>query len=156
MGGFAELAVARESALSHKPAELSFAQASTLPQAGAIALQGTATVRPGQRVLVNGAGGGSGSFAIQLAKQAGAHVTAVDNALKLEHMRALGADEVVDYRVAGLHPAGAVRPGPRPRGVPVGVRLPAGPGSGRPVPVRRRLGARRCCGSSRSGSSSGG
>ena len=99
MGGFAELAVARESALSHKPAELTFAQASTLPQAGAIALQGTATVRPGQRVLVNGAGGGSGSFAIQLAQQAGAHVTAVDNALKLEHMRALGADEVVDHRV---------------------------------------------------------
>ena len=99
MGGFAELAVARESALSHKPAGLTFAQASTLPQAGAIALQGTATVRPGQRVLVNGAGGGSGSFAIQLAKQAGAHVTAVDNALKLEHMRSLGADEVVDHRV---------------------------------------------------------
>ena len=98
MGGFAELAVARESALSPKPAGLTFAQASTLPQAGAIALQGTATVRPGQRVLVNGAGGGSGSFAIQLAKDAGAHVTAVDNASKLEHMRSLGADVVVDYR----------------------------------------------------------
>ena len=55
-------------------------------------------MRPGQRVLVNGAGGGSGSFAIQLAKAAGAHVTAVDNAHKLEHMRSLGADVVVDYR----------------------------------------------------------
>ena len=98
MGGFAEYAVAPESALAHKPKSLTFAQASTLPQAGAIALQGTARVKPGQRMLINGAGGGSGSFAIQLAKRGGAHVTGVDNAGKLEFMRSLGADEVIDYR----------------------------------------------------------
>lgn len=98
MGGFAEYAVAAFSVLSHKPAVLTFAQASTIPQAGAIALQGTATVQPGHRVLINGAGGGSGAFAIQLAKRAGAYVVAVDNAGKLDFMRSVGADEVVDYR----------------------------------------------------------
>ena len=97
-GGFAEYAVAPERALARKPQGLTFAAASTLPQAGAIALQGTADLLPGQRLLINGGGGGSGSFAIQLAKQAGAHVTGVDNAGKLDFMRALGADEVVDYR----------------------------------------------------------
>src|SRR4029077_10087250 len=90
--------VAPESALAAKPPELTFAQASTIPQAATIALQGTAGVAPGQRVLINGAGGGSGSFAIQLAKRAGAHVTGVDNAGKLDFMRSVGADEVVDYR----------------------------------------------------------
>lgn len=98
-GGFAEYAVAPESVLAPKPASLTFAQVSTLPQAGPIALQGTAGVGPGSRVLVNGAGGGSGSFAVQLAKAAGAHVTAVDNAGKLDFLRSLGADAVVDYRV---------------------------------------------------------
>ena len=97
-GGFAEYAVAPESALARKPATLTFVEASTIPQAGAIALQGTAGAGPGTRVLVNGGGGGTGTFAIQVAKQRGAHVTAVDNAGKLAHMRALGADEVLDYR----------------------------------------------------------
>ncbi len=97
-GGFAEYALAPESGLAHKPAELTFAQASTIPQAGAIALQGTERVRSGSRVLINGAGGGSGSFAIQLAKRLGAHVTGVDNAAKQEFMRSVGADEVIDYR----------------------------------------------------------
>jgi len=97
MGGFAEYAVASESAVVTKPAALTFSQASTLPQAGAIALQGTAGIGPGQRIAINGAGGGSGSFAIQLAKRAGAHVTGIDNAGKLEFMRAMGADDVVDY-----------------------------------------------------------
>ena len=69
-----------------------------MPQSGAIALQGTARARRGQRMLINGAGGGSGSFAIQLAKLAGAHVTGVDNAGKLDYLRELGADDVVDYR----------------------------------------------------------
>ncbi|HET6918634.1 MAG TPA: NAD(P)-dependent alcohol dehydrogenase [Jiangellaceae bacterium] len=96
-GGFAEYAVAPESALTHKPAELTFAAASTIPQAGAIALQGTDSAAVGRRVLVNGGGGGSGSFAIQLAKRLGAHVTGVDNAGKLDFMRSLGADEVIDY-----------------------------------------------------------
>jgi len=97
MGGFAEYAVAPESALAHKPAELTFAEASTIPQAGAIAVQGTARAVAGGRVLINGAGGGSGSFAIQLAKRRGAHVTGVDNAAKLDFMRSLGADDVIDY-----------------------------------------------------------
>ena len=99
MGGFAEYAIAAESSLVAKPAELSFAQASTIPQAGAIAVKGTSLAAPGRRVLVNGAGGGSGAFAIQLLKRLGAHVTGVDNAAKLDFMRSVGADEVVDYRV---------------------------------------------------------
>ena len=98
MGGFAEYAVAPESALAHKPAELTFAEASTIPQAGAIALQGTQRAAPGCRVLINGAGGGSGSFAIQLAKRLGAHVTGVDNAAKQDFMMSMGADAVIDYR----------------------------------------------------------
>jgi NADPH:quinone reductase-like Zn-dependent oxidoreductase len=97
-GGFAEYAVVPESALACKPAELTFGEASTIPQAGAIALQGVAGAGPGRRVLINGAGGGSGSFAIQLAKRCGAAVTGVDNADKLEFMRSLGADDVIDYR----------------------------------------------------------
>jgi NADPH:quinone reductase-like Zn-dependent oxidoreductase len=97
-GGFAEYAVAPESALAVKPQELTFSEASTIPQAAAIALQGTAGVAAGQRVLINGAGGGSGSFAIQLAKRAGAHVTGVDNARKLDFMRSLGADDAINYR----------------------------------------------------------
>ena len=98
MGGFAEYALAPEKALARKPAGLSFVEASTIPQAGVIALQGTARAAPGRRVLINGAGGGSGSFAIQLAKRLGTHVTGVDNDRKLDHMRSLGADEVIDYR----------------------------------------------------------
>ncbi|HEX9866377.1 MAG TPA: NAD(P)-dependent alcohol dehydrogenase [Acidimicrobiia bacterium] len=97
MGGFAEYAVASETALAPKPGELTFVEASTIPQAGAIALQGTARAGPGRRMLINGAGGGSGSFAIQLAKSAGAHVIGVDNAGKLDFMRLVGADEVIDY-----------------------------------------------------------
>ena len=90
MGGFAEFAVAAESSLARKPAGLSFVEASTIPQAGAIALKGTTWAAPGRRVLVNGAGGGSGTFAIQLAKRLGAHVTGVDNAGKLDFMRSWG------------------------------------------------------------------
>ncbi|NUT36062.1 MAG: NAD(P)-dependent alcohol dehydrogenase [Hamadaea sp.] len=97
-GGFAEYAIAPESALARKPAELTFAEASTIPQAGVIAWQGIDGVTAGQRVLINGAGGGSGAFAIQLAKRLGAQVTGVDNAGKLDFMRSVGADRVVDYR----------------------------------------------------------
>jgi hypothetical protein len=88
-GGFAEYAVAAESALAHKPAELTLEQASTIPQAGAIALQGTAGAAAGDRVLINGAGARSGSLSVQLAKRLGARVTGVDNAAKLRFMRAL-------------------------------------------------------------------
>jgi NADPH:quinone reductase-like Zn-dependent oxidoreductase len=91
MGGFAEYAIAPESALAHKPTQLTFAEASTIPQAGAIALRGTERVVAGSRVLINGAGGGSGSFAIQLAKRRGAHVTGVDNSAKQDFMRSVRA-----------------------------------------------------------------
>jgi NADPH:quinone reductase-like Zn-dependent oxidoreductase len=107
MGGFAEYAVAPESTLAHKPTELTFAEASTIPQAGAIAMQGTHRAVPGCRVLINGAGGGSGSFAIQLAKRLGAHVTGVDNATKQDFMRSMGADEVIDYRAEDFSRTGA-------------------------------------------------
>ena len=98
-GGFAEYAVAPEHTLAHKPAALTFAQASTLPQSGAIAVQAVARAKPGRRMLINGAGGGTGAFALQLAAAAGIHVTGVDNAGKLDFMRSLGANEVIDYRV---------------------------------------------------------
>ncbi|GAA3527455.1 NAD(P)-dependent alcohol dehydrogenase [Aeromicrobium panaciterrae] len=97
-GGFAEYAVMPEKAAALKPKDLTYAEAATLPQSGAIALQGTRWAAPGKRVLINGAGGGTGSLAIQLAKLAGAHVTGVDNATKLDHMRSVGADEVIDYQ----------------------------------------------------------
>ena len=97
-GGFAEYAVAPATALAPKPPELSFVQASTIPQAGAIALQGTERAGPGCRFLVNGAGGGSGSFAVQLAVRRGAVVTGVDAASKLEFVRSLGATAVLDHR----------------------------------------------------------
>lgn len=97
-GGFAEYAVAPAKALAHKPAALTFSQASTLPQSGAIAVQAIARAEPGDRMLINGAGGGTGAFALQLAAAAGIHVTGVDNAGKLDFMRECGASEVVDYR----------------------------------------------------------
>lgn len=99
-GGFAQRCVAPVTALAPKPPGLSFVDASTIPQSGAIALQGTARVTPGSRVCVNGAGGGSGVLALQLLRSVGAHVTAVDTAAKLGAMRELGADEVLDHRTA--------------------------------------------------------
>jgi NADPH:quinone reductase-like Zn-dependent oxidoreductase len=100
MGGFAEYVCARERALTLKPASMTFEVASTIPQAGVIALQGIrdkGQVQPGHKVLINGAGGSTGTFAVQLAKSYGAEVTAVDNTAKLGFMRSLGADHVVDY-----------------------------------------------------------
>ncbi len=100
LGGFAEYVCLPESVLARLPAGVTYEQAAALPQAGAIALQGIldkGQVQPGQKVLINGAGGGSGMYAIQLAKLHGADVTGVDNAEKLEFMRSLGADHVIDY-----------------------------------------------------------
>jgi NADPH:quinone reductase-like Zn-dependent oxidoreductase len=100
MGGFAEYVCARESALALKPASMTFEEAAAIPQAAVIALQGIrdkGQVQPGQKVLINGAGGGAGTFAVQLAKLYGAEVTGVDNTGKLEFMRSLGADHVIDY-----------------------------------------------------------
>ena len=99
-GAFAEYARATEDALAAKPGELSFAEAAAMPQSAVIALQGIrdyGNVQAGQRVLINGAGGGVGSFAVQLAKLYGAEVTGVDSAPKLGMLRGLGADHVIDY-----------------------------------------------------------
>jgi NADPH:quinone reductase-like Zn-dependent oxidoreductase len=100
MGGFAEYVCARESALALKPASMTFEEVAAIPQAAVIALQGIrdkGQVQPGQKVLINGAGGGAGTFAVQLAKLYGAEVTGVDNTGKLDFMRSLGADHVIDY-----------------------------------------------------------
>ena len=99
-GGFAEYVCTRGRAWALKPASLTFEQAAAIPQAGVIALQGIrdkGQVQAGQKVLINGAGGGAGSFAVQLAKLCGAEVTGVDNTGKLDFMRSLGADHVIDY-----------------------------------------------------------
>ena len=101
MGGFAEYVCVPERALAPMPSGMTYQEAAALPQAGAIALQGIrekGRVRAGHQVLVNGAGGGSGMYAIQLAKLHGAEVTGVDNPEKQEFMRSLGADHVIDYR----------------------------------------------------------
>ena len=98
--GFAEYVCAPESSFVRKPAGLTFEEAAAIPQAGAIALQGIrikGQVRPGQKVLINGAGGAAGSFAVQLAKLHGAEVTGVDHGDKADFLRSLGADHVIDY-----------------------------------------------------------
>lgn len=99
-GGFAEFVCTRGKTLALKPTSMSFEEAAAIPQAGVIAIQGIrekGQVQPGQRVLINGAGGSAGSFAVQLAKIHGAEVTGVDNTGKLDFMRSLGADHVIDY-----------------------------------------------------------
>jgi NADPH:quinone reductase-like Zn-dependent oxidoreductase len=100
LGGFAEYVCARESALELKPASMTFEEVAAIPQSAVIALQGIrdkGRVQPGQKVLICGAGGGAGTFAVQLAKLYGAEVTGVDNTGKLGFMRSLGADHVIDY-----------------------------------------------------------
>lgn len=100
IGSFAEFARVSASKLALKPAAVSFEQAAALPVAGLTALQALrdhGQIQPGQRVLVNGASGGVGTFAIQIAKHLGAHVTAVCSGRNLELVRSLGADEAIDY-----------------------------------------------------------
>ena len=99
-GGFAEYACAREDELAPKPANLSFEEAAAVPIAGLTALQGLrdqGRIRPGQKVLIQGAAGGVGTFALQIAKAFGAEVTAVCSTQNLDQARALGADHVIDY-----------------------------------------------------------
>jgi NADPH:quinone reductase-like Zn-dependent oxidoreductase len=99
-GAFAEYVCAPESALTRMPDGLTFKAAAAAPQAAVIALQAIRDyngVRPGQKVLINGAGGGVGTFAIQLAKLSGAEVTAVDSGIKQDVMRSAGADHLIDY-----------------------------------------------------------
>jgi NADPH:quinone reductase-like Zn-dependent oxidoreductase len=99
-GGLAEYVCASENALALKPAAMSFIDAAAIPQAAMLAVQGLidkGQIKPGQKILINGAGGGVGTFAIQIAKQYGVEVTGVDSAGKLDMLRSLGFDHVIDY-----------------------------------------------------------
>jgi NADPH:quinone reductase-like Zn-dependent oxidoreductase len=99
-GGFAEHVCAREGMVVLKPPAMTFEAAAAMPQAGLLALQGLLAMgqmRPGQTLLINGAGGGVGTFALQIAKSCGVEVTAVDSAEKGELLRAMGAAHVIDY-----------------------------------------------------------
>ena len=99
-GGFAEYVSVPESALALKPTNLTFEQAAAVPMAAVTALQGLrdeGQIRPGQMVLINGASGGVGTYAVQIAKAFGAEVTAVCSTGNLETARSIGADHVIDY-----------------------------------------------------------
>lgn len=144
-GGFAEYMCVREGELAPKPKNLSFEQAAAVPMAANTALLGLrdqGRVRPGQKVLVNGASGGVGTFAVQIAKAFGAEVIAVCGTRNVDLVRSIGADEVIDYTeqdftrngqrydllldVAGSHPGPACRRALTPKGTYVGVGGPAG------------------------------
>ena len=144
-GTLAEYAVASEDALVGKPANLAFEQAAAVPVAGLTALQGLrdkGRLQPGQQVLVNGASGGVGTFAVQVAKALGAEVTGVCSTRNVEMVGSLGADRVVDYTpedftrtdrrydllldVAGSRPWSACRQVLTPRGILVLVGAPKG------------------------------
>ncbi|GAA2993078.1 NAD(P)-dependent alcohol dehydrogenase [Streptosporangium longisporum] len=154
-GGFAEYACVRRDELAPKPGNLSFEQAAAVPLAGItalLALRDAGRIRPGQSVLVNGASGGVGTFAVQLAKAFGARVTAVCGTRNVELVRSLGADEVVDYTerdftrdgrrhdllldIAGSHPWRAYRRVLTPDGT---CALVGGPGGRWVRPVGRIL-----------------
>ena len=99
-GSFAEFALTRPDKLVPKPESLSFEEAAAVPISGVTALQALrdkANVRPGQKVLIVGAGGGVGTFAVQIAKALGAEVTGVCSTSKLDLVRSVGADDVIDY-----------------------------------------------------------
>ncbi len=100
-GSLAEYVVGTDkSCLVPKPAGLTFEEAAAVPMAAQVALQGLrdkGRIKPGERVLINGASGGVGTFAVQIAKAFGAHVTAVCSTRNVEMVRSLGADEVIDY-----------------------------------------------------------
>jgi NADPH:quinone reductase-like Zn-dependent oxidoreductase len=99
-GGFAEYVCAGEKALALKPASMSFEEAAAIPQAGMLAVQGLidrGKIKQGQKLLINGAGGGVGTFGIQIAKLYGVEVTGVDSTRKLDMLRSMGFDYVIDY-----------------------------------------------------------
>lgn len=136
LGGLAEYACASEDALALKPPAITFEQAAAAPMAAVTALQGLrdkGRLQPGQTVLINGASGGVGTFAVQLAKWLGAEVTAVCSTRNVDAARALGADQVIDYTredftkngqrydlilaVNGYHPLAAYRRALKPNGM---------------------------------------
>ncbi len=99
-GAFAEYACAPQTGLAYKPASMTFEQAAAIPQAGMLAVQGlidVGRIQSGQKLLLNGAGGGVGTFALQIAKLYDVEVTVVDKPGKLDMLRAMGADHVIDY-----------------------------------------------------------
>jgi len=99
-GGFAEYVCACENALALKPASMTFSEAAAIPQAAMLAVQGLrlmGQIQSGQKLLINGAGGGVGTFAVQIAKLSGAEVIGVDSAGKFDMMRSIGFDQVIDY-----------------------------------------------------------
>lgn len=99
-GGFAEYVAVPENVLALKPTNLSFPEAASVPMAALTALQGLrdkGQIRAGQKVLINGASGGVGTFAVQIAKSFGTHVTAVCSTSKMDMVRSIGADDVIDY-----------------------------------------------------------
>jgi NADPH:quinone reductase-like Zn-dependent oxidoreductase len=99
-GAFAEYVCVPEDALRLKPANMTFGEAAAIPTAGVVALQhllAKRPIQPGQKVLINGAGGSVGTFAVQIAKYFGAEVTGVDSSEKLEMLRLIGAGHVIDY-----------------------------------------------------------
>ena len=99
-GGFAEYVCARENVLALKSASMTFEEAAAVPMAAVTALQGirdTGQIKPGQKVLINGASGGVGTFAVQIAKSFGTEVTAVCSTSKMDMVRSIGADHVIDY-----------------------------------------------------------
>jgi NADPH:quinone reductase-like Zn-dependent oxidoreductase len=135
-GSFAEYVCATDSKLALKPANLSFDEAAAVPMAALTALQGLrdeGQIQPGQKVLINGASGGVGTFAVQIAKSFGAEVTAVCSPRNLDQARALGADHVIDYTKTdftqngqqydlifaanGYHPLSAYKRALAPRGI---------------------------------------
>jgi NADPH:quinone reductase-like Zn-dependent oxidoreductase len=100
-GGFAEYVSVKAEALTLKPASMTFEEAAAFPQAGVLALQGLrdkGLVHEAKNVLINGAGGGVGTFALQMAKLHGAEVTCVDSRGKLDALKSIGADHVIDYK----------------------------------------------------------
>jgi len=99
-GGFAEYICAHEKALALKPAGMSFEEAAAIPQAAMLAVQGLidkGKIHSGQKLLINGAGGGVGTFAVQIAKLYGVEITGVDSTSKLDMLRSIGFDHVIDY-----------------------------------------------------------
>ena len=100
-GGYAEYVSAHENSLALKPTSMTFDEAAAVPQAGLLALQGLrdkGQIQSGQKVLINGAGGGVGTFAVQIAKSVGTEVTGVDSMEKLDMLRSIGADQVIDFK----------------------------------------------------------